>query len=87
MTTRRLSLNARPDGFGYLYGTVRDDAGQSHDVNIMPPIAHWHGDLKLSGNGAPHPTDWVVYLDGEEIARGRDRDDLKAAIIKRLPIR
>ena len=87
MATRRLSLNARPDGYGYLYGTILDDPGQSHTVNIMPPIPHWNGDLKLSGDGAPHATDWVIYLDGEEIVRAKNRNDLEAAIIKRLPAR
>ena len=58
-----LKLKLQPDGFGFIYGTYqRDD--ETVSVNIMPPLPHWSGDMKLEGIGAPHATDWVVYIDG-----------------------
>lgn len=75
-----LHLKPEPDGFGFLYGTLVDDAGQSHRVDIMPPLPFWHGDMKLTGEGAPHPTDWVAFIDGEEVARVREKVELVGAI-------
>ena len=82
--TWRLVLNPEPDGFGFLYGRLEVADGTSHTVNVMPPIAEWRGDMKMDGAYAPHPTDWVVYVDGEKIARVARRDDLASAIGRRL---
>jgi hypothetical protein len=35
----------------------------------------------LTGEGAPHPTDWVVFWDGEEVACGSTRDDIAPAVL------
>lgn len=63
----KLHLKTRPDGYGYIYG-VWQDGEHSIRVDIMPPRAHWVGDMMLPDR-PPHQTDWVVYADGEEIAR------------------
>lgn len=81
----KLALKAEPDGFGFIYGTLTGSDGECRRVDIMPPLPCWRGDIKLGGNGAPHPTDWVVYLDGEEVARVSTRDDLEAAVLAALP--
>ena len=30
---------------------------------------------------APHATDWIIYANGEEIARARSRDDLARLVL------
>ena len=63
----KLHLKTRPDGYGYIYGVwVRGE--ETVRVDIMPPRAHWDVDMMLPDR-APHETDWVVYANGEEIAR------------------
>lgn len=62
----QLHLNERPDGTGFFYGTFRDETDSSHRVDVMPPRDIWSGDFNAE---AAHPTDWVVYLDGEEVQR------------------
>ena len=79
----RLALTSRPDTYGFIYGTVEDDAGQSHRVNIMPPVSEWRGDTKLPSY-EPHATEWVIYADGEEIAHVAKRDDLETIIAQHL---
>ena len=80
-----LKLNERPDGFAFLFGEYTTPKGERIRMDIMPPIAHWNGDLKMTELG-PHATDWVVYADGEEIARVREKDALDRAVDQRLAI-
>ena len=79
----RLTLKPRPDTYGFIYGTVEDESGQSHRVNIMPPLSEWRGDMKLP-DYEPHAIDWVIYADDEEIARVTKRGDLEAIVAQRL---
>lgn len=58
-------LNPEPDGFGFLYGNVDLGGDNIGRVDIMPPVRAWRGSTKLSE--LPHPTDWVVHIDGEVI--------------------
>jgi hypothetical protein len=81
-TAPTLSLNPRPDGYGYLYGTLVTEEGRFR-VDIMPPRPHWRGDVMLD-DCRPHPTDWVVFVDGEEIARVAQIDNLAATIAPKL---
>ena len=77
-----LKLNTRPDAYGWIYGDFISPDGEVIRVDIMPPVAHWDGDMYLEGH-EPHGTDWVLYADGEVIGRVTRRDDLEATI-KRL---
>lgn len=79
----RLTLKDEPDGFGFIYGQYVDADGDAYRVDIMPPATDWRGDMRPSKE-LPHPTDWVVHLDGEEMARVRRRDDIAAAVARRL---
>jgi hypothetical protein len=83
MTNHHLKLRPEPDGYGYIYGEL-EAGGQSYRVNIMPPESEWRDDFKLPGDGAPHPTDYKIFIDGEEIARVRRREDIPAIITRRL---
>lgn len=83
----QLHIKPEADGFGFLYGTLSDGVGAGCRVDIMPPLPHWHGSIMLTGEGAPHPTDWVVYVDGNEIARVSRREDIEAALVAALPTR
>ena len=78
-----LELKSEPDGYGFIYGQVFAADGEVYRVDIMPPIAEWRGDFKLDGC-LPHATDWVVYLDGVEIARVSKRDELQTAVTTKL---
>ena len=78
----KLDLKPQPDGYGFIYGELRD-GDDSHIVNIMPPVSHWSGDFKLT-DYEPHETDWVLSLDGEEIARVKERDQIKSKLITKL---
>lgn len=70
-----LTLSNRQDGYGFFYGTFR--AGEtSHNVNVLPPKPEWCGDFILEGY-EPHDTDWILYADGEEVARVHRREDLE----------
>ncbi len=82
--SHRLTLKPEPDGLGYIYGTLIDDDGEVYRVNVLPPAPQWRGDLK-PGDGLPHPTDWIVYLDGDEIARVSRREDIDTAVAGLLP--
>jgi hypothetical protein len=79
----RLVLKPEPDGFGFLYGELVAGDGEAYRVDIMPPATEWRGDMKPSDR-LPHPTDWVVHLDGEEIARVRRREDIDGAVQRRI---
>jgi hypothetical protein len=45
----------------------------------MPPLMEWRGDIKLAERG-PHPSDWVLYVDGDEVARSSSRAEIEAAL-------
>lgn len=52
MSNVDLQLNARPDGYGFLYGMARLTDGTRYRVNVLPPLGQWRGDVKLEGYGA-----------------------------------
>lgn len=79
----RLELKPDPDGFGFIYGHLFSPDGEVYRVDIMPPAGEWSGDMKPTGD-LPHPTDWVIHLDGDEIARVRSREDVDDAIARWL---
>ena len=82
MAKVQVDLKPMPDAHGFLYGeAVVGDT--SYRVNIMPPIAEWRGDAKLEGH-VPHDTDWIIYIDGEEMARVQCYQDLAPFVRKLL---
>jgi hypothetical protein len=53
-------------------------------VNVLPPTAEWRGQLYLQ-DLQPHETDWLIFVDGQEVARARRRDDLLEALAGNQP--
>lgn len=76
----RLDLKAEPDGFGFYYGTAEMPDGEILHVNVLPPKDQWRGQIYMK-NLQPHETDWVLFVDGEEVARARRREDLVPALV------
>ena len=77
-----VKLSARPDGYGFFYGEAR--LGDAFcRVNVLPPAPLWDGNMQLE-NHPPDPEQWIIYVDGEEIARVKRREDLGAAMLPRL---
>ncbi len=77
-------LNPEPDGYGFVYGKVWDAQGEIHDVNILPTVPLWRGQTMLKGF-EPDASDWVLYLDGEEIARVSSGAELERLVVAHLP--
>lgn len=74
-----LEFNRRPDGYGWLYGHLTDAAGNHlARVEVMPPVSEWAGDVVCPGYEPG--VEWVVYLDGEEVARVEHRSEIEAAV-------
>jgi hypothetical protein len=78
----KLKLSSEPDGYGFFYGQLEDDK-RFHNINVMPPASQWRGDFHLEGY-EPHATDWVLHVDGEEVARVRRREDVETELSKVL---
>jgi hypothetical protein len=77
-----VNLKAAPDGYGFIYGQAwRGD--RTFNINVMPPQAYWRGQRILDGY-EPHASDWVFYIDGNEVGRLSGEPDLEAEFIKLL---
>lgn len=72
-------LKPEPDAYGFLYGEVVSERGESLRVDVMPPKPEWRGQIELDGF-APHATEWVAYLEGTDVARSKDQQALAEAI-------
>ena len=78
----RLHLNLVPDAYGFIYGEAHRDTVY-HNINVMPPKRHWQGQFKLEGY-EPHDSDWILYVDGAEVARVKERRGIEAEFIRVL---
>ena len=78
----KLDLNPVPDAYGFIYGQAHRDTDY-HNVNVLPPKHRWQGQFKLDGY-EPHETDWILYVDGEEVARVQERASVEAEFHKVL---
>ena len=70
-------LKSEPDAYGFLYGEVVSERGETLRVDVMPPASEWRGQVRLEGF-EPHATEWVAYLEGEKIAQAASKDELFA---------
>jgi hypothetical protein len=67
MSNALLKLNPVPDAYGFIYCQAQC-GDRSFGVNVLPPKSEWQGQYKLDGY-VPAEQDWIVYVDGEEVAR------------------
>jgi len=77
-----LKLSEAPDQYGFFYGTAQLGE-QFSRVNVLPPRAQWAGGEMLEGY-KPDDKKWIVYADGEEIARMEKRADIAGALLPAL---
>ena len=79
----KLELKSDQDGMGFWYGSCLDHEGKRRRVDILPPKSEPRPHFVIS-HSLMHETDWIVYLDGEEIGRVRKRDEVDRIIQRRL---
>lgn len=75
----KLSLKSEQDGMGYYYGDYTTDDDRRCRVDVLPPRSHPRPCFVMD-NSAAHDTEWIVYADGEEIARVLRREDIETAL-------
>ena len=74
-----LTLKPEQDGMGYFYGEYTTDDGRRCRVDVLPPRSHPRPYFVMD-NTRMHATDWIVYADGEEVARVLRREDIATAL-------
>jgi hypothetical protein len=80
----QLRLNSEQDGMGYFYGQYKTDDGNVIRVDILPPKSEPKPFFVMALPPEQHTTDWIVYANGEEIARVKRREDLDTLDIQPL---
>src|SRR5215470_11264111 len=81
----RVRLSAEPDGFGFYYGWAEKD-GERVRVDVMPPASMWRGDIQMTDH-KPDAKAWIVYADGEELARIGTLEEVTKALGQDAPVR
>jgi len=71
-------LSKQPDGYGFYYGHLTNEAGEHFIVNVLPPAHLWSGDQRLPGY-EPDEKAWILYADGEEVGRVETLEPVKIA--------
>ena len=74
-----LTLKPEQDGMGYFYGQYITDDGEHVRVDVLPPKSHPKPDFLVTTEGM-HETDWIIFADGEEVARVPARAAVEAAL-------
>lgn len=81
-TTYRFELKPEQDGLGYFYGRF-DMGDESYRIDILPPSTQPRP-FFLEANTAADLALWIVYVNGEEIARVPTREEIEALLVSRL---
>ena len=79
-----IALKPEPDGLGYRYGTATRADGATWRIDIIPPEPAWRGQIKQTGQFAPHASDYVLYVDGQEVARDTSLSAVTTAALAHL---
>ena len=81
----KLTLKPEQDGSGYFYGQFIGDDDSVVRVDVVPPRSHPRPYFVMD-NDHMHATDRIVFADGQEIARVKQREDIDTLdIVKLLP--
>lgn len=78
-----LTLKPEQDGSGFYYGQYRTDDGDIIRVDVLPPKSHPRPYFVMT-NETMHDTDWIIYANGEEVARVTRREDVDTLDITKL---
>ena len=82
----RLDLKPEQEGLGFFYGQYHQGDGRSLRVDVLPPKSFDHSIyVNASAKEDMHETDWIIYADGEEVARATKRSDVDGALEGALP--
>jgi hypothetical protein len=79
----KLTLKPEQDGTGYFYGHYVADDGTHVRVDVLPPKTYPRPYFVMD-NSAMHDTEWLIYANGDEIARVSRREDIDALDITAL---
>jgi hypothetical protein len=82
MSEIEIKLSQRVDGFGFIRGEARKGDTVVH-VNMLPPEPLWTGSIMLEEH-QPDPEMWLVFADGELIAKIARQEDVGAALAQLL---
>jgi hypothetical protein len=82
-----LTLKPVQDGMGYYYGEYVAEDGQRTRVDVLPPRSHPRPSFVMDENAKADDAAWIIYADGEKIARAHRREDLADVIAKQLASR
>lgn len=81
---RKLKCSCRRGLTGSGFSTARPSLGDAFlRVNVLPPESEWDGDMKLDGY-MPDKEQWIIYVDGEEVARVKQREDIAGGVLSLL---
>jgi len=65
-------LSVQQDGFGFYYGEARG-ADRKVCLEVLPPASLWDGAIRAF---EPDTHAWIVFLDGTEVARVENEQEL-----------
>jgi len=77
-------LSQQPDGYGFYYGQLTNEAGEHFIINVLPPAHLWSGDQMLPGY-EPDDKTWILYADSEEVGRVETLEPVKIAQLLAKP--
>lgn len=81
MSEPTITLKPEPDGMGYLYGTLNLPDGTTMRLDVLPPAPAWRGTIQPA---EIDPTQWIIYAEGEEVARVARQQDIIAILQQRF---
>lgn len=80
----KLVLKPEQDGMGFFYGEYQTDDGSIVRVDVLPPATYPKPRFMYAAPVSQHPTQWIVYANGEEIAHVERREDVDDLDIQKL---
>lgn len=78
-----LLLNSSADSSGWLVASYETADGESVRVDVMPPKDTWNGGSYYAGF-EPHETEWVIYIDGDEVDRVLSWQEIEESVRQTL---